>query len=1725
MRKTKRLLSLLISVIMVFSMFAVLPLNVSAANGIDSKINSLLNLFPSGSYFTQNGSACSHGSSSSCDNCYLPNILTRSDLVGLGYKKGTDYTGSWTCVAFANFAFRYIYGKMFSTNNYSQVASGSFSQSTLSVAKKGDIIGFYNSSGAFQHYAVYMGTSTSSNATFYQANFGGVPKVNYGTWTYANMNSYYGGGSMKVFRANNYNSVSGGVNSSWIKASKSQLFVGEDITFTFGANNATSYDITIKHLNEVVKSVQNVKSGVTYTFAEEGTYTAYITAKNSTSSSTSSTVTFYQIEPLDLGDNFVAKIKNPVSGYYVSADEMISSDSYPNVYLASEETNPNNVWEFIKYEDNSYEITNLATGNCLDVQVAGTANGTNIGCYPENDSDAQRWYIRKNVNGYALASKLIYSGDVSIYGNNSIYGDCIFDGANIVLYGNDSVQSQRFVFEYIDAASAGFKYEITDGEVKITDYIGYSTDLTIPSEIEGYPVTSIGNSAFRACNSIKHVTIPDSVKNIGTTAFGECSSLESVTIPESVKNIGEYAFYYTNLKSITIPSSVTNISPHTFSYCENLSEVSICEGIKSIGEHAFYYCSNIKTIILPESLEIIDDNAFEHSGLNNVNIPGNVYYIGYSAFYDTKLSSVTIPASVINIGNSAFSKCPNLEIIIVDENNPEYDSRNNCNAIIRTSSNTLINGCKNTVIPSNVRSLAMFAFEGCKCTNINIPPSVSTIGDNAFYCCDYLTNINLPSSITRIPIGLFGGCTSLTNITFTSSVTSIDFLAFEGCSNLTDVYFVGTQAQWDSITIDEYNEILTSVNIHYVEPEVETYIVKFMDWDGTVLDTQTIECGMSATAPADPTRDGYEFTGWDTNFSNVQSDLVVTATYTPLTLVNGDYEYTVSEGEVTITAYTGSATNLVIPEYIDDYPVAKIGKDAFSYCQSLVSVELPSTLKEIGETAFKYCKTLAGIRIPEGVATIGKSAFYGCTALTGIAIPSTVTRIGDEAFVFCEGLTSVEISEGVETIGSYAFRGCLELATVVIPKSVTSVEERAFYGCSELDDVYFNGTSAQWSKISVADYNEPLTTATIHYNSKDIPLGLEYTIANGTVTIKGYTGSNAILDIPETIEGYPVIAIGTNAFDSLTNLLSIKLPESVTSIGEGAFKYCKGIRSITLPEGIKEISANAFYGCTSLVEITIPDGVEKIGNQAFIYCEALKSVTIPSTVTDIGDFAFRGCSVLQNVEISEGLKNIGASAFRGCSVLREVSLPKSVESIGEKAFYACSKLADIYYGGSERRWNDVSVAEGNDTLASATMHYAISAEDEIFTVTFVDYDGTVLDTQKVDYGNSATAPADPKRDGYTFKGWDSDFSCITEDTTVTARYTRIAPKGTLRIEVTGGTGFTISVNGSSARPQGSVYRNSKIEIGATVTVTARETANATFVGWMNPATGIVLSSDYEYTFTASGNDSINAVFSTVIEGVQVVTFKNDKQNRVLDSQYYSAEDAIEFPDAPTQVGFDFAGWSMTEAEIKSAIATGQDVEVAALWTRQVVPVQVTVNGGTGTGSYNANAAVTVVANAAPAGQKFAYWTDTQGNIKSYNAEYKFYPSADVEVTAVFVAEDAVIDYQILVDVDSIDTVTVEGKNVFYFSWYCPEEYSFVKAGILAVNKDNYNESTFAAGTSDGNVYDRNPSGTNKAINSVSWTKSSVTSGQTWVAKAYVQYRDADGALVTVYSDVVEATKD
>ena len=234
--------------------------------------------------------------------------------------------------------------------------------------------------------------------------------------------------------------------------------------------------------------------------------------------------------------------------------------------------------------------------------------------------------------------------------------------------------------------------------------------------------------------------------------------------------------------------------------------------ITSIGDQAFYDTERLTSVRIPNSVSSIGNQAFYRcSELSSINLPESVIRIGDSAFYCCyNYTDISIPKSVTSIGNAAFFLC-HCSSISVARGNPSFDSRGNCNAIVETASNRLITGCRNTVIPYTVTSIADSAFFGCDSlsflsipnsvtsigtmafsycfdlVSIHISNSVTSIGDGAFSGCAVLQSVIIPESITRIEARVFAACPKLTSIEIPNSVTSIGERAFSGCTGLTSI--------------------------------------------------------------------------------------------------------------------------------------------------------------------------------------------------------------------------------------------------------------------------------------------------------------------------------------------------------------------------------------------------------------------------------------------------------------------------------------------------------------------------------------------------------------------------------------------------------------------------------------------------------------------------------------------------------------------------------------------------------------------------------------------------------------------------------------------------------------------------------------------------------------------------------------------------------------------------
>ena len=576
------------------------------------------------------------------------------------------------------------------------------------------------------------------------------------------------------------------------------------------------------------------------------------------------------------------------------------------------------------------------------------------------------------------------------------------------------------------------------------------------------------------------------------------------------------------------------------------------------------------------------------------------------------LTSVTIPNSVTFIGVGAFSGCSGLTSINVASDNSVYDSRMNCNAIIKTASNELVAGCKKTIIPNSVTSISNEAFKGCSgLTSVNIPNSVTSIGEYAFSGCSGLTSVTIPNSVTSIGNNVFNGCSSLTSVNIPNSVTAIGNGAFDGCSGL------------------------TAVNI----PNSVTTIGNFAFANCSAL--SSINLPNSIT---------------DLGSSVFDYCFALTSVTLPENIT------VIKQG--TFYHCTG-LTSVTIPEH-----VTEIHLDAFNGCTSLTSITIPNSVTSIGNSAFEGCSGLTSLIIPNSVTEIGDYAFCWCSGLTSVNIPNSVTSIGNKAFSDCNSLISVTIENGTNTLSittsslSTPFSSCpitslylgrdisynstyspfrykTSLTSLTIGNSVTSIGEKAFDGCSGLTSINIPNSI---TTIGVAAFQgcSGLTSLNIPNSITSI----------GSSTFSGCSGLTS-LNIPNS-----VTSIGSNAFDGCSDLTSLTIPNSVTSIDHKAFYGCTSLASVKIEDSTEPLKfgGDVFSSCpiTSLYVGRDLSHTYRPASSLFTNTTSLVSLTIGNSVTSIEEKGFSGCSELTEIRIGEGIKDIGAQAFANCQKLEDV---------------------------------------------------------------------------------------------------------------------------------------------------------------------------------------------------------------------------------------------------------------------------------------------------------------------------------------------------------------------------------------------------------------------------------------------------------------------------------------
>ena len=866
---------------------------------------------------------------------------------------------------------------------------------------------------------------------------------------------------------------------------------------------------------------------------------------------------------------------------------------------------------------------------------------------------------------------------------------------------------------YAEAAAVSSIGEIFGNNDKIRSFeeLQYFTGLT-----------EIGERAFRNCSSLASVTIPNSVTKIGDSAFYSCSSLSTINIPGSVTTIDNAAFAsvpgFSGMINIYVDNSNANycsVDGVLFSHDKKVlvaypdgrqGAYTIPDGVIEIGCSAFSGCCGLTSVLIPESVTKIDHDAFYFcSELHSLTLPERLTSIGYAAFtFCTGLTSITIPSSVTNMEYFVFDGCTGLTSMIVDSDNPRYDSRGNCNAIIETSTNSLVYGCKSTVIPNGVTSIGWGAFRrNTSLTAINIPNSVNYVDHEVFQGCEGLTSVTIGNRMIDISNSAFEWCTSLTSVTIMQE-TPPSFHPFPNESNATLYVPYGCKAKYEAADywknfkkIEEMESrpvtsiALNKTTLRLIEGENETLTVTYSPEDAD---------GKSVT-----------WTSSDDNVAKVDAQGKVTAVAEGVVIVtatttNGKIAQCVAivENDTENISFADPNVKAVCIENWDTDGNGKLSyaeaaavsslDEVFRDNKSITSFEelqYFTGLTEIGNDAFSGCEELTSVIIPDNVTRIGEGAFWCDRKLTSVNIPKNVKSIEFGAFFFCHSLSSVTFPQGLESIASWAFYAC-NLDVINIPSSVTKIgTDRSFPDNSP-------------SSIIVEDGN-PV------YDSRNNCNAIIETRTNTLLV-----GSNNTI-IPDDIT-----YIGSWAFSGCDKIKTIKIPNSVTCIDTWAFTGCKNMDTITIPNSVTVMKGAIFYGCRGLTSVSLPNSITKIDDNTFQGCESLTSITIPGSVATIVHGAFEGCNNLTSITVlrKEPAAIETANAFSNYDATLYV--PYGCKSKYEEADYwkDFKEIVEIDFIKGDVNGDD------NVTMADANMvvnYFLATDKPEDFNVEAADVNG------------------------------------------------------------------------------------------------------------------------------------------------------------------------------------------------------------------------------------------------------------------------------------------------------------------------------------------------------------------------------------------------------------------
>lgn len=656
---------------------------------------------------------------------------------------------------------------------------------------------------------------------------------------------------------------------------------------------------------------------------------------------------------------------------------------------------------------------------------------------------------------------------------------------------------------------------------------------------------------------------------------------------------------------------------------------------------------------------------------NNGSEDVDVTSIGYEAFSScSQLTNITIPDSVTSIGYDAFYGCSGLTSVYIT------DITKWCNILFSNVNSNPLSYAHNLYL------------NGDKITDLVIPDNVTSIGEYMFVCCSGLTSVTIPSSVTSIGYDAFSGCSELTSVIIPNSVSNIGQHAFDFCSSIEKAFFTGRTL--NQVQAIGYYPWGLNEDVIYAEkwPDTGEY------WNGLIIARRAIDGG-----PYKETVDGIE---WIYYVKDDKSSV-----------------YTIDQSIIG-TVY--------VPQMLGGNPVTSIYTSAFNGC-SISEVVMHNGITEIQSNAFSNCQNIQHLNIPSSVTSIASNICNGCSNLTSISIPDNgVYKSTDNMLFTADGKTlihgingNVQVPNGTLSIGQYAFAQLPNLSTVSLPSNFNTIGDSAFSDCTNLVNITGNAKeicSAAFNNTGLSSAFLPNGILSVHSNtfSNCSKLVSAFICPN----INYFDSSNLfyncqnLTDVTISAADGDAYAINTAMFYNCSALSYIDLQGEITAINSHAFSDCSSLTSIVLPSAISKIDSDFFQMSGSnnqypwLVlreklaeEISVmqnyPWNLDKTHiwpgekctfatangsskQQPFFISGQLdaddlsgvhdiRKLEVGSNVTSIGVSALSGQSYLEYVNLPDSISSIGASAFAQCDgSLTSINIPSSVTSIGDYAF-------------------------------------------------------------------------------------------------------------------------------------------------------------------------------------------------------------------------------------------------------------------------------------------------------------------------------------------------------------------------------------------------------------------------------------------------------------------------